>query len=169
MVATDRLSSPLRKLWVPPRVMMLRIIIVAVLFAFWEFLSASGWLYRDVVPSLLVVAKAIVATLSDQTFYFHLYVTLYEIFIGLAIGGLSGLAVGILLGANRLVSKMYEPYLYYFGPTPKIIFFPVMIMLFGIGSGSKIAMGAFSCFIPVALSAAGGMRQIDRVLIRVRT
>src|SRR5678815_4528789 len=42
-----------------------------------------------------------------------------------------------------------------------------MIMWFGVGPGSKVAMGAISCFFPVALSAAAGMRQIDKVLIRV--
>jgi ABC-type nitrate/sulfonate/bicarbonate transport system permease component len=42
-----------------------------------------------------------------------------------------------------------------------------MIMWFGVGTGSKIAMGALSCFFPVAISVASGMRQIDRVLIRV--
>jgi ABC-type nitrate/sulfonate/bicarbonate transport system permease component len=57
--------------------------------------------------------------------------------------------------------------LYYLGPTPKIIFFPVMIMWFGVGSGSKIAMGAISCFFPIVISTASGMRQIDGVLIRV--
>jgi ABC-type nitrate/sulfonate/bicarbonate transport system permease component len=57
--------------------------------------------------------------------------------------------------------------LYYLGPCPKIIFFPVMIMWFGVGPGSKIAMGAISCFFPVALNVAGGMREIDQVLIRV--
>jgi ABC-type nitrate/sulfonate/bicarbonate transport system permease component len=40
-------------------------------------------------------------------------------------------------------------------------------MWFGIGTGSKIAMGTLSCFFPVALSVAAGMRQIDRVLVRV--
>jgi ABC-type nitrate/sulfonate/bicarbonate transport system permease component len=65
------------------------------------------------------------------------------------------------------MSKAFESYLYYLGPTPKIIFFPVMIMWFGIGPGSKMAMGAISCFFPIALSVASGMRQIDRVLIRV--
>ena len=42
-----------------------------------------------------------------------------------------------------------------------------MIMWFGIGPGSKIALGTLSCFFPVALSVAAGMRQIDKVLIRV--
>ena len=42
-----------------------------------------------------------------------------------------------------------------------------MIMWFGVGPGSKVAMGTISCFFPVALSAAAGMREIDPVLIRV--
>ena len=42
-----------------------------------------------------------------------------------------------------------------------------MIMWFGVGPGSKVAMGVLSCFFPVALSAAAGMRGIDKVLIRV--
>ena len=75
--------------------------------------------------------------------------------------------VGLVLGGSRLLSKAFEPYLYYLGPTPKIIFFPVMIMWFGVGPGSKVAMGALSCFFPIALSTAVGMRQIDRVLIKV--
>ncbi len=90
-----------------------------------------------------------------------------EIGTGLLIGGLSGLAVGILLGSNKLLSRAFEAYLYYLGPTPKIIFFPVMIMWFGVGPGSKVAMGTISCFFPVALSAAAGMRDDRPVLIRV--
>jgi NitT/TauT family transport system permease protein len=100
-------------------------------------------------------------------YYWHLSVTAGEVGAALVVGGLSGLVVGLVLGANRLLSNAFEPYLYYLGPTPKIIFFPVMIMWFGVGPGSKVAMGAISCFFPVALNAAGGMRQIDAVLIRV--
>jgi len=37
----------------------LRIAIIVVTLASWEALSASGLLYRDVVPSLLAIAKAL--------------------------------------------------------------------------------------------------------------
>jgi len=77
------------------------------------------------------------------------------------------LVVGIVLGASAFMARAYEALLYYLGPCPKIIFFPIMIMWFGVGPGSKVAMGAISCFFPVALNAAGGMREIDKVLIRV--
>jgi NitT/TauT family transport system permease protein len=166
-------------------VTMLRIAIIVVALASWEALSASGLLYRDVVPSLLAIGKALFnlltvpdmpvelspfglqGTASIPAIYWHLYVTFYEIAIGLLIGGLSGLIAGIALGSSRVLREAYEPLLYYLGPCPKIIFFPVMIMWFGVGPGSKVAMGAISCFFPVALNVAGGMREIDRVLIRV--
>ncbi len=156
----------------PPRpavspVTLLRISIILVVLVAWELLARSGWLYRDVVPSLLAIGTAVWKLLSNSEFYWHLGVTAGEVGIGLAIGGVSGLVAGLLLGANRMLSKSFEPYLYYLGPTPKIIFFPVMIMWFGVGPGSKVAMGAISCFFPIALSTAAGMRQIDKVLIRV--
>jgi ABC-type nitrate/sulfonate/bicarbonate transport system permease component len=149
------------------RVAALRIAIVATLLAAWEALAASGWLFRDVVPSLGAIGAAILRLLANPDFYANLGVTATEIGVALAIGGLTGLATGILLGANRFLSDAFESFLLYLGPTPKIIFFPVMIMWFGVGAGSKIAMGAISCFFPIAISAAAGMREIDRVLIRV--
>jgi ABC-type nitrate/sulfonate/bicarbonate transport system permease component len=151
--------------WNP--VLRLRVIIIVTIVVLWELIAVSGLLFRDVVPSWQRIVTALAATLSDGEFYFHLWATIYEIAVGLAIGGACGLAVGLLLGANRFLSRAFESFLYYLGPTPKIIFFPVMIMWFGIGPGSKMAMGAISCFFPIALSVAAGMREIDAVLIRV--
>ena len=155
-------------LWVREHpVTALRIFIIVTVLLVWEGLAQSGWLYRDVVPSLAAIGRALFELLREPTFYMHLYATFYEIILGMVIGGVSGLAVGILLGGSKLMQRAYEPFLYYLGPCPKIIFFPVMIMWFGVGPGSKIAMGAISCFFPVALNAAGGMREIEKVLIRV--
>ncbi len=169
MVETGRLSLPTAKpagSRLSP-VTGLRIVIVVVVLAVWEALAASGLLYRDVVPSLAAIGRALYVTLADPSFYFHLYTTFYEIGIAMVIGGMSGLVVGILLGGSRFMSRAYESFLYYLGPCPKIIFFPIMIMWFGVGPASKVAMGAISCFFPVALNVAGGMREIDKVLIRV--
>ena len=91
-----------------------------------------------------------------------------EVGTALLLGGVAGVLVGLVIGGSRLLAKAYEPYLYYLGPTPKIIFFPVMIMWFGIGAGSKVAMGAVSCFPSRSrFPPPPGMRQIDKVLIRV--
>jgi len=148
-------------------VTLVRLAIIVTVLAAWEITAASGLLYRDVVPSLGRIAGALVNILTTRDFYWNLGVTTGEIAAGLAIGGIAGLVAGMVLGANRLLGRAYEPYLYYLGPTPKIIFFPVLIMWFGVGPASKVAIGAFACFFPIALSTAAGMRQIDQVLIRV--
>jgi ABC-type nitrate/sulfonate/bicarbonate transport system permease component len=167
----------------------LRIVIVLTLVVVWEAVAASGLLFRDVVPSLVTVGRALVELLTHAdlkwpvelgigshriafelwtpAFYWHLYVTIGEVVGAMVIGGLSGLVVGLALGANPFLSQAFERFLYYLGPTPKIVFFPIMIMWFGVGPESKVAMGTLSCFFPVALSVAAGMRQIDNVLIRV--
>ena len=165
MAETGRLTAPAAPLLAP--VTLLRAAIIAAILVTWEAVAASGLLFRDVVPSLIVIGRALAELLMDPSYYAHLGVTAGEIGIAMLIGGVAGLVVGILLGSNRLLSRAYEAYLYYLGPTPKIIFFPVMIMWFGVGPGSKVAMGVISCFFPVALSAAAGMRAINPILIRV--
>jgi ABC-type nitrate/sulfonate/bicarbonate transport system permease component len=159
----------------------LRIAILLTIVVVWEVTARSGWLLREVVPSIVTIGWSLVELMGRPdlkvsvlghefwmpAFYWHLYVTVSEVAIALVIGGFSGLAVGLLLGANPFLSKAFERFLYYLGPTPKIVFFPVMIMWFGVGIESKIAMGTLSCFFPIVLSAAAGMRQIEGVLIRV--
>jgi NitT/TauT family transport system permease protein len=167
MAETGRLTAaPALRLRGDP-VLALRIAIILAVLVLWEAVAASGLLYRDVVPSLLAIGRALVNLLANPEYYWNLGVTAGEVGTSLVIGGLSGLIVGLVLGGSRLLAKAYEPYLYYLGPTPKIIFFPIMIMWFGVGPGSKVAMGAISCFFPIALSAAAGMRQIEPILIRV--
>jgi ABC-type nitrate/sulfonate/bicarbonate transport system permease component len=144
-----------------------RIAIVAVALIAWEALAASGLLLHDVVPSLGKIAAALWKLVSTAPLYQNLGWTAYEIGVSLVIGGVAGVLFGLALGGNRFLSRAFEPYLHYLGPTPKIIFFPIMIMWFGVGGGSKIAMGSLSCFFPVALSTAVGMRQIEPVLVRV--
>jgi ABC-type nitrate/sulfonate/bicarbonate transport system permease component len=189
MAETGRLTAPLTGTPALSSVTKLRIALIAAVVLLWEATAASGLLFRDVVPSLATIGRAVVATLTHPDtplaidigfgalrlkgaflipeFYGHLWTTVYEVGLALVIGGLAGLVVGIVLGANRFLSNAFEHFLYYLGPTPKIIFFPIMIMWFGVGPGSKVAMGTISCFFPIALSAAAGLRQIDKVLIRV--
>ncbi|MEN9708374.1 MAG: hypothetical protein RIQ68_782 [Pseudomonadota bacterium] len=148
-------------------VLALRLVVALVIFGAWEAMSRSGLFYGEVVPSLLKIGASLGKLLVDPFFYRNLQVTTLETMLALAIGAGGGITTGIVLGANRFLMRAFEPYVYYLSPTPRIILFPVMIMWFGVGPGSKIALGALSAFFAIALSTAAGMRQIDPILIRV--
>lgn len=145
----------------------IRVIGALAVLGIWQGLSLSGFFFRDVVPPLQKIVVGLVTLFGTSTFYANLAVTGGELVLALAIGGIAGLLVGLLLGGSQLLSDAYESWLSYLGPTPKIILFPVMIMLFGVGSGSKVAMGAVSCFFPIAISVASGVRGVDPTLRRV--
>jgi NitT/TauT family transport system permease protein len=190
MAATGNLTAaPLAARPLLSPVSILRIALLVAVLAIWEGVAASGRVLDKIMPSLVAIGGQLVHILTHPDmplkvdvgigslrlafdlmipdFYRHLWITMAEVFGAMAIGGTAGLLVGLALGANPFLSQAFERFLYYLGPTPKIIFFPVMIMWFGVGPASKVAMGAISCFFPVALSVAAGMRQIDKVLIQV--
>lgn len=148
-------------------VILTRAVVLMTILVTWELVARSGLLYRDVVPPLPMIAEEFFLLFVDRGFYWHLGVTTGEVLLAVAIGGGSGIVVGVILGRNRYLAGAFEPLVYYLGPTPKIIFFPILIMWFGVGIGSKVAMGALSCFFPVAISVASSMRQVDSALIRV--
>lgn len=148
-------------------VRLMRLSIVALLLFAWQAISLSGLLYQDVVPGLPAIVSGVYALVTDPDFYANLWITGAEILFATLVGGAAGLVCGMLLGTSRFLERAFERYLYYLGPTPKIIFFPLMILWFGVGPGSKVALGVLSCFFPVALAVAAGMRRIPAILKHV--
>jgi NitT/TauT family transport system permease protein len=148
-------------------VLTARLLAAALLLAAWQALAVSGLLFRDVVPGLPLIALALVRTLASPAFWSNLGVTAVEFLLAVALGGVLGVLCGLALGASRFLGQAYERWVYWLAPTPKIIFFPVLLMLFGAGPESKIAIGTISSFFPVAISVAAGVRGVDAVLVRV--
>ena len=144
-----------------------RLVAVVVLLVGWQALALSGLLFRDVVPPLGALAGGLGAALTDPGLRRNALVTGGELLAALAIGGGLGVAAGLVLGIWRFAAAAFERWFAWLGPTPKIILFPVLIMLCGVGTGSKIAMGAVSCFFPIVLSTAAAVRGVDPVLLRV--
>jgi ABC-type nitrate/sulfonate/bicarbonate transport system permease component len=150
-----------------PAVLLARGAALVALWAAWELAARSGLLYEGVVPSSLRVAAALVGELGDRLFWRDAAWTTLEIAAGFAIGTAVGVAAGLTLGGARLAARAAGPYLHGLATTPKIIFLPIVMLLCGVGAGSKIGMAALSAFFPVAIATIAGMASIDGVLVRV--
>lgn len=158
-------ASPPRRGFSP--VLPLRVATLLGLWVTWEAVARSHLVYEGVVPSSFTIGAAVADLLASPSFYWNLELTLIEVAVSLLIGSCAGIVVGLTLGASRFAGKAFEPYMHYLAPTPKIVFLPILLVLFGVGPGSKIAMGTLSCFFPMLLSVASGVRQVDPVLLRV--
>lgn len=149
------------------RVVAIRVGTLLALWAFWEAIALAGLFYEGIVPSSFEVLAAILRLLADSAFYGHAARTAYEVVAGFAIGSLLGLTCGIALGAHRFSETAAAPYIHGLASTPKIVFLPVLMLLFGAGVGSKMGMGALSAFFPMIIAIAAGMLGVDPVLVRV--
>jgi ABC-type nitrate/sulfonate/bicarbonate transport system permease component len=140
--------------------------LVACLLA-WEAVARSGLLYHGVVPSSVAVLQAVATELTRREFYWHLWITFAEVSVGFVAGSFIGVALGILFGARRFLGRAVDPYVNAIGSTPKIVFLPILFLMFGVGIESKMAKGALSAFFPVVVSTTAGMRSINLVFLRV--
>lgn len=145
----------------------LRIVGAIVLIGLWEAAGRSGLFFNDILPPVWRIVQAMGELLISREFYEHVGVTLFEILVAFAIGTSAGMVAGLALGVSRRAGDVFEPFIHYLAPTPKIVFLPILLVLFGVGVGSKIALGAISCFFPMALNIAAGVRQVSPVLLRV--
>jgi len=149
------------------RATALRAATLILAWAAWEVLARSGIVYQGVVPSSLAVLASAAAQLGTAGFYAHLWRSAEEIGLGFVIGSAAGVAIGTAMGVSVFFGRMAHPYIHVLAPTPKIIFLPVLMILFGVDVGSKIAMGSISAFFPVVVATYDGVRLVPPVLLRV--
>ena len=119
------------------------------------------------IPPVEAIAAALLADLVTPSFWFNAAVTVGEVSLGLGIAFVAGLTLGILFGVKRFWGDVADPFVTSLATAPKVIFFPIAILLFGAGPSSKVALGALAGVFPIVLTVAAGLREIDPVLILV--
>ena len=148
----------------------IRVLTMIGLILAWEMLALAGrmgFFYTDVIPSTVTIAGAVGAELISAGFYRDFGITFAEHIVGFVVGSTIALFLGIAMGTMPLLRKTLEPYLNAIGSTPKIIFLPILFLMFGTGIESKMAKGALSAFFPVVFTTTLGMLLINPVLIKV--
>lgn len=159
---------PLRTpLWL--RLLSNRAVIGLVLFALcvavWEGFTAAGSVNPFLVPTPAGAATALGAVLSSATTYVAVATTTVEIVVALALAGALALAIGVPTGWRRLTREAYQPLFANLGAIPLIILYPVFVVIFGIGSVSKVTFGATAAFFPVVLATVSGVSATNESLI----
>lgn len=91
----------------------------------------------------------------------HVWVSLSEILFGYAIGVVIGAALGYALGVRESWARLFEPYVIILNGIPKVAIAPLLIVVFGIGLASKVAIVASLVMFLMFYGVYGGIRTID--------
>ena len=114
----------------------------------------------------LMVAQRIWAWfVTDADIYRHLRVTLSETILAFGIGAASGLAGGLWLALSPRMSQVLEPYIKVLNAMPRIILAPIFGVWFGLGMGSKVALGVTLVFFVVFFNVYQGVKEVSPVVL----
>jgi ABC-type nitrate/sulfonate/bicarbonate transport system permease component len=133
------------------------------LLAVWEILLALGFGDRRFVPAPSDIAVrfwelAISGELAADT-----AVTLWRVLAGFVIGAVPAVAIGLLMAMFRPVRIFFDPLIAALMPIPKVALMPLLLLAFGFGDASKIALVATAVFFPVIVNTYAGAANIDRI------
>ncbi len=102
---------------------------------------------------------------GDRDIYQHLVVTLTETLAAFAVGSVLGLIGGLWLALAPMASAMLEPYIKAFNAMPRIILAPIFSVWFGLGMGSKVALGVTLVFFIVFFNVYQGVKEVSPVVL----
>lgn len=139
----------------------------AALLLLWEMSVRLGWVPRALVAGPSTVLVRFVELIQDGTLFLHIRVSLWRLTVGYAIGTTAGVLLGLLVGFRPLAARLFEPTVLLLIPVPPIAWIPLLIILLGIGEGSKIALISIGSFCTLFLQAAYGIRTGDKSLVEM--
>ena len=128
----------------------------------WELLARTGTIDRRFWPAPSTLVPAALDLWREDDLFGDIRISLFRILAGFALGSVPAIAVGLAMGLSWPIRTLLMPVATAIYALPKIALLPLMIIVFGLGEASKLAIVALSIFFLVALSTMGGVLAIDQ-------
>jgi ABC-type nitrate/sulfonate/bicarbonate transport system permease component len=132
----------------------------------WYFTTAHGLVNPLLLPSFTQTMEDLWSIVRSGIFWPDLTVTLYELVVAYAIAAVAGVSIGYLVSRTRFSIQVFDPLFSSLYSIPTILLFPLFVLFFGVGPGSKIAMGATIAFFPIVLTTVAGLGNVDAALVK---
>jgi len=139
------------------------------LLVVWELAGRAGLLDQRYFPTPSTIFSALHALAVSGELWSHTKASLLRLALGFLVGGIPALAIGIFMGLSRPIRLVVDPLIAATYPVPKSAILPLLLLIFGLGEGSKIAMVAIGVFYPVAINTTAGVLTINKVYFEVGT
>jgi len=127
----------------------------------WQIAATRGGVSPLLLPPPAAVYHEFLSLLKTGRFWPDLKVTLYELGVAFSIAAVAGSSMGYFVSRSRYAIRIFDPLFAGIFAIPAILLYPLYVLFFGLGQGSKIAMGATIAFFPIVLNTISGLSRVD--------
>ncbi|HEV2677066.1 MAG TPA: ABC transporter permease subunit [Aliidongia sp.] len=140
------------------------LLLMLALVVIWQ---ALHWVAGDIaITSPAATLAKLGQMLHTPKFWSDIAETGRAFLFALLISVFGGVALGALLGINRLAATVSEPILVAAYSLPKVTLYPLVLLIFGLGLPAKVAFGAMHGLIPVTIVTMNALLNLKPVLLR---
>ncbi|MFL6798253.1 MAG: ABC transporter permease [Xanthobacteraceae bacterium] len=133
----------------------------------WEAVARFGLVDPALVSAPSRIVKVAAELLPDPEFWRDLSVSAREFAVGYVSAVLVGIPLGLLIGISRRFQYLLGPLVDTLNTVPRITLLPLLVIWFGIGIWSKIAVVLLGAVIPIVISTQAGVHANEKRLVKV--
>ena len=130
----------------------------------WEIFTRLKIIDPYFFSSPMTIVSTLYVAATQGTLYLDIGYTSAATIVGFLIGVTSGALIGLSTWWSQIYGRVSEPYLVTFNAIPKLALAPILIIIFGIGFESKVALAVALTIVPAAMAACGGVKSVDKDL-----
>jgi NitT/TauT family transport system permease protein len=149
------------------RILAYQLLLVGAFLLLWEVAIRHEWIKVYLYGQPTGIWREFSKALLTGTLLRDTWVTTKETVLGFVIGGVLGSIAGLSLWLSPTVAAVLRPLMVALNGLPKIALAPLIIVWFGIGIESKIAVAAIITFIVAMITSFDGSKEIDHDYVRM--
>jgi NitT/TauT family transport system permease protein len=152
---------PVQKDWPTWALIAAQIGILVGVLSLWEIGARAGWIdaFFWSQPSAIANTMAIFFTTGDA--WTDISFTFRSTIFGFLIGTTAGSLLGLSFWWSRNYAAIVQPYVICLESIPKLALAPLIILVFGIGLVSKVAVATALTLVVSTLTAYAGVKALD--------
>jgi len=156
-----------RRLSLDAKARLIQVAILLGLLVVWQVASWLGLIGSRFLPGPIELVGTAADVFSDGAVWGAVGKSGLAMLFAFVIGTALGIAVGFLFGLVQVLKDAFFPVVLFFMSTPKSIFIPLFLLLFGINQNAPIAFAAFATFFYVCVNVVGGVGLVQERHLRV--
>ena len=140
---------------------LLQVAAVVAFFALWEIGVRLGWVSAFLVGSPAGIFSFAYKMIASGELLSDTWYTLFEAILGFVIGTIFGSLLGLALWYSVFVARLVEPFIVAINSVPKIALAPIVVLWFGTGLVSKVALSVSLTAIVALIAAYQAAKDAD--------
>ncbi|MDR1541346.1 MAG: ABC transporter permease [Clostridiales bacterium] len=150
-----------------PLSILFSLILPALIFSAWHFATVAELVPTLLLPRLDAVGRTLFEQVSKGSIIKDVSISLSRIIKGYALAVAIGVSLGAVMGMSRIAEKFFSLTFTSIRQIPMMAWVPLLVIWFGIGEKSKVAVIFLASYFPILMNTISGIRRTDNGLLEV--